>query len=550
VILELDLTEGLAEYVPQDPLVQVLSQGKPTVADTVLALERAARDDRVVALIARVGGGFGYPAKVQELRDVIHDFRGHGKRAIAWVETFGDGYRGTTNYYLATAFDEIHLLPMGSVGLTGLALEAPFVSGALDKLGIEARWDSRREYKNAKNIFTEREFTEPHREALGRIAESQFERIAADVAAARGITAERVQAIAAGTPLGSREALEAGLVDAVGYRDEVYARERERASEDTELLYLNSYLARSPGPEAGSPVVALIYGVGNVVQGKSRFDPITGLTFMGSDSVTAAFRQAMRDEEVRAIVFRIDSGGGSAVASQLMWRETLQAREQGKPVIATMSDVAGSGGYYIAMGADRIVAQPGTITGSIGVVFGKFLTRKFWDELGITFDEVRTHPNASMWNGIRDFTPEQWEYFQSFLDRLYAIFMEGVAEGRGLPIEKVREIAKGRIWTGSDALELGLVDELGGLPVAVRLAKEAAGIDEDTAVELRLFPRPKTPARLLIEQISGKQPSNSEQASTAALAGTLEQLQPLGRLAARLGLIGVPGELELDLPQP
>ena len=550
LILELDLSEGLTEYIPDDPLAKLLSAGQPTVAGTIEALDRAARDDRVVALIARVGTGFGYPAKVQELRDAVLEFRKSGKRAVAWVETFGVGNRGTINYYLATAFDEIQLLPLGSVTFTGLSMEAPFIAGALDKLGIEPRLDSRSEYKSAKNTFTDTEFTEPHRESYTRIAESHFDRIAKDIATARGLSREQIDSIASGNTLGSDQALAAGLIDAVGYRDGVYAGERERAPKDTELFFLDEYLAHTEGAPEGSPVVALIYGVGNVVQGKSRVDPITGATTMGSDTVTDAFRQAVKDEDVRAIIFRIDSGGGSAIASQLMWHETLRAKEQGKPVIASMSDVAGSGGYFIAMGADKIVAQPGTITGSIGVVFGKLITKKFWDGLGITFDEVRTHPNASMWNGTRDFTPDQWDAFQAQLDDIYAQFTEGVAEGRGLPIEKVRELAKGRIWTGSDALELALVDELGGFPAAVRLAKEAAQIDEDTPVELRLFPRPKTTAELVMERLTGERRSNSEEAAVTVAAALLEWLQPAGRIAAQLGLVGAAGELQMDLPRP
>jgi protease-4 len=232
-----------------------------------------------------------------------------------------------------------------------------------------------------------------------------------------------------------------------------------------------------------------------------------------------------------------------------MWRETLRAKEKGKPVVASMSDVAGSGGYFIAMGADKIVAQPGTITGSIGVVGGKLVTKGLWDKLGISFDEVRTHLNASMWNGIREFTPEQWKQLQGWLDGVYQIFTEGVAEGRGLPIEKVQELAKGRIWTGADALELGLVDELGGFPVAIRLAKEASGISQETRVRIRVFPREKTTLELLVELLTGQgTPSSSGDAIAGVLAETLQQLRPLARIASGLGLTPPRGVLEIDLP--
>jgi protease-4 len=548
-ILEADFTKGLVEYVPEEPLARALFQQQASVRNVVEALERGAKDERVVALVARVGTGFVFPAKVQELRDAVLNFRSHGKQAIAFVETFGFGYAGTVNYYLATAFDEIHVMPIGDVTLAGLSLEVPFVRGALDKLGIEPQFDSRWEYKSAMDSLTGTGFTAPGREAYARIVESQFETIAFDVASARGLTLERVNEIAARGTLRSREAFEAGLIDGVSYRDEVLARVHELATGDAERLYLGSYLARLDGPADDAPVIALVYGVGGVSQGKSRYDPIRGSVTMGSDSVAAAFRAAVDDPDVRAILFRIDSGGGSAVASQVMWRETLRAKQEGKPVVASMSDVAGSGGYFIAMGADKIVAQPGTITGSIGVFGGKLITKDFWDKLGIQFEEVKTHPNASMWNSIRHFTPEQREQFGGWLDRVYEIFTEGVAEGRQLPIEKVREIAKGRIWTGSDALELGLVDKLGGFPAAIRLAKQAAGIPHEQQVALRLFPRPKHTVELILEQLTGQATSsNSDSAVGALVADALRHLQPLGATASGIGLVAGRGVLEMQLP--
>lgn len=549
VILEADFTGGLVEHVPEDPFAKVVFQRRGTVRDTLVALERAALDERVDVLIARVGTGFALPGRIQELRDAILDFRSRGKRAIAYVETFGDGYAGTTNYYLATAFDEIHLLPIGQVGLTGLALEVQFLKGMFDKLGIEPEIESRWEYKTAKSAYTDTEFTEPNREAYARIVESQFATIARDIAEARNLPLEQVNEIATHGTLGAKEALAAGLIDGIAYRDEVFERAHAQAPPGAERLYLGNYLTRSEGPADGAPIIAVVVGAGGVVQGKSRYDPLTGSVTMGSDTISEALRDAAADDEVQAIVFRVDSGGGSAVASQVMWRETLRAQEKGKPVIVTMGDVAGSGGYFIAMGADKIVAHPGTITGSIGVLSGKLVTKGLWDKLGVTFDEVQTHPNASMWSGSHPFTPEQHEQLSGSLDRIYEIFTEGVAEGRHLPIEKVLELAKGRIWTGADALELGLVDELGGYPAAIRLAKEAAGIAEEDPVELRLFPRAKTQVQLVMELLTGRggEPSSGD-AATEVLAEAVRQLQPLGRAAEMLGLVPPRGVLEMELP--
>lgn len=549
-ILEADFSNGLIEYVPEDPIAKAMSQRRGTVRGTTLALRRAARDERVHALVARVGGGFRWPGKVQEVRDAVLAFRASGKRAIAYVEDFPFGYAGTTNYYLASAFDEIHMLPIGGVTLAGLALEVQFLRGTLDKLDVEAEIESRWEYKTAASTYTDTELSAPNREAYERIVESQFERIRDDIARDRAIVPEEVDRLAGVGWLSAPEALDAGLVDRISYRDEVFAAVAEQAPEGAERLYLGAYYARSDDPPDDAPVLALVYGVGAVVQGPSRYDPLSGSVTMGSDTVAKALRDASADEDVRAILFRIDSGGGSAVASQIMWRETLRAQQKGKPVIASMSDVAGSGGYYVAMGADKIVAQPGTITGSIGVLAGKLVTKGLWDKLGVSFDGVETHPNAAMWSGTRGFTPEQRARFHGWLDRIYAVFTEGVAEGRNMPLEKVLEVAKGRIWTGADAQELGLVDSLGGFEEAIRLAKEAAGIDADEPVQLRLFPRPKTSAQLLIEQLTGQggEP-NSGEASTALMVGALEALQPLSKLVIEAGLLPRQA-LEMELPIP
>jgi protease-4 len=258
---------------------------------------------------------------------------------------------------------------------------------------------------------------------------------------------------------------------------------------------------------------------------------------MGSATVAGALRDAIEDE-VEAIVFRVDSPGGSYVASDTIWRETIRAKEAGIPVIVTMGNVAGSGGYFVAMAADAIVAQPSTITASIGVLGGKRLTRPAWAKLGLSFDDVSTSANATMWSGGHDYTEYGWSRFQAWLDRVYEDFTSKVAEGRGLPKEKVLEIAKGRVWTGADALELGLVDELGGLTTAIRLAKEAADIPADDGIRLKLYPSPKTP----FQTFFGEGPDNSG-AIRESLVRALQIVQPMARLAREVGLLEQEGAL-------
>jgi protease-4 len=369
---------------------------------------------------------------------------------------------------------------------------------------------------------------------MQKIMDSHFSQIVKGIVEARGISEEQLLKIIDSGPLFGAEAVEAKLVDQLLYRDEVYKKVKAKA-EGAKLLYLEKYLQRVGGPHKKGPTVALIYGVGGVHRGQSEYSAFSGSPSMGSDTISAAFRNAVADKKVKAIVFRVDSPGGSYVASDAIWREVVKAREANKPVIVSMGNVAGSGGYFVSMSATKIVAQPGTITGSIGVVVGKLLTRDFWKEhIGITFDGVKTSENASFWTSTYDYSPEQWQKMQQFLDRVYDDFTTKVAEGRNMEKEKVLSVAKGRIWTGEDAKELGLVDELGGFDMALQLARKEAGIKPDAAITLKIFPRPKR----MIEQLLHRGPDSSEPSAEAIIAEQLlKEMRPLYKMAKEIGLI-------------
>ncbi len=531
-ILEVDFETAVIEYAPPDPVAQLTLKETPSVRDLVEALTTAASDDRVAGLIARVGqGGMGI-AQLQEVRDAVIAFRAAGKPAYAFSETFGEVNTGNASYYLATAFDRIYLQQSGDVNLTGLMAESPFVRGMLEKMGVEPRMDHRHEYKNAKNLFTETEFTAAHREATESLLTSLFDEIVAGMAEGRGLETEKLRELIAAGPHYGQEAVDNGLVDVLAYRDEAYDAIRAEAGEDAKLLYLMPYLERAKRAWSKGDAVALIYGVGGIARGKSQYSPLSGSTTMGSDTVTAAFRAAIRDKSVKAILFRIDCNGGSYVASDAVLREVRRAQEAGKPVIVSMGNVAASGGYFVALSADRIVAQPGTITASIGVVGGKMLTSGMWEKIGMSWDHVETSENASMWAGTHDYSEEEWARYTSWLDRVYEDFTTKVAEGREMPLERIQEIAKGRVWTGAQARELGLVDELGGYAKALELAREAAGLDAGAPVRLKTFPKERTPW----EELMDKGPSSSETAALAALE-LLETVRPAAVMAERLGLI-------------
>jgi protease-4 len=532
-VLELNLEEGVSEDAPETPFARALGRDRPRLRDLVEALGRAGDDDRVAGVVVRLGQGSLAVAHAQELRDALLGFRARKKFALAFAETFfGPNGNGTGSYYLATACDEIWLQPTGDVGLTGLFAETPFIAGTLEKLGLRYHGDSRKEYKNAPNSLTEKRFTPAHREAVERLVTSMFGQIVRGVAASRKLSEDEVRALCDRAPLLAHEALAARLVDKLGYRDEAFGAAKSRAGKHARLLYATRYLARAGRPHAKGPTIALVYGVGTITRGRSSHDPLSGDTSMGSDTVAGALRAAIDDQDVKAILFRVDSPGGSAVASDAIWRETVRAKAAGKPVIVSMSSVAGSGGYWVAMHADRIVAQPATITGSIGVFTGKLLTSGLTDKLGVSFDEAHAGQHAGIWSASRDFSPTEWARVQAILDRIYDDFTTRVAEGRKLPRERVLELAKGRIWTGEDAKAHGLVDELGGFPTALRLAKQAAGIPEKDKVKLKLFPARRTALATLL----GEEPDSSEHGDRAEV--TLESAPGLRAVLRGLGRLG------------
>ncbi|MHC4387249.1 MAG: signal peptide peptidase SppA [Planctomycetota bacterium] len=544
VILEVDFEKPLAEYVPADPLALALMREVTTVRDVVEALERASKDERVLGLVAKIGSAPMGLAVIQEIRDAVTAFTNNEKFAVAYAETFGEFGPGNGAYYLATAFDKIYLQPSGDVGLTGLMYELPFVRGTLDKLRMKPRIDHRKEFKSAKNMFTETEFTEAQREAMETLMNSQFGQIARAIVKTRKVTEEELTAIIDRAPLLGEEAVKAKLVDGLLYRDEVYEKVKSGA-EGAKLLYLGKYLHRAGRPHKDGPTIALIYGVGGVRRGPSEYDALSGSLSMGSETVAAAFREAVANKDVKAIVFRVDSPGGSYVASDTIWREVVNAKEAGKPVVVSMGNVAGSGGYFVAMSATKIVAQPGTVTGSIGVLAGKMLTREFWqDHMGITWDDVRTNKNATLWSGRHDYSPEQWQKLQDLLDRVYEDFTAKVTKGRQMEKEKVLEVAKGRIWTGEDAKERGLVDELGGFDVALRLARTEAGLKPDAAIKLAVYPRPKK----LIETLLKRGPDSSEPGAEIAAANqVLQTIRPLYEMAREIGLVEEQGVLRMPM---
>ncbi|UXA08000.1 signal peptide peptidase SppA [Mycobacterium sp. SMC-2] len=531
-VLELDLRSAPPEAIGFDPLA-IFTGGRPmALRDAVAAIHRAAEDPRVAGLIARVQLAASPPAAVQELREAIAAFTA-AKPSLAWAET----YPGTLSYYLASAFREVWMQPSGSVGLIGFASNATFLRDAFDKAGIEPQFVARGQYKSAANRFTEHGFTAAHREAVTRMLESLQEQAWRAIAESRKLDPEALDALADRAPLLRDDAVAAGLLDRIGFRDEAYARIAELVgvedvSDDTAppRLYLARYAgaARSrlapPRPQVPGrrpkPTLAVVTVDGMIVDGRGgpQFLPL-GVAVAGGDTIGAALREAAADDSVSAIVLRVNSPGGAITASESIWREVTRARKRGKPVVASMGAVAASGGYYVSMGADAIVANPATVTGSIGVITGKLVVRDLLERWGVTSDTVRTNANADAWSIDAPFTPEQQAHREAEADLFYADFVQRVAEARNLTAEAVDRVAQGRIWTGADALERGLVDELGGFHTAVRRAKVLAGLDVDSEVRIVSYP-----SSSLLNMV---RPRASSQPAAASLPDALAAL--LGR---------------------
>ena len=556
-ILELDLTDGIAEGPPTDPVSALLTMRRTRLQDLLDGLRRAAADDRVRVLVVKVGGSRIGLAKVQELRAAVGDFRRSGKLTVAWAESFGDFVRGNLPYYLATGFDRIYLQPSGTLGLTGVAVEQVFLHDALEKLGVDFETARRHEYKSAPDQLTESGFTGPAREATARLAESVTEQLAGAIAAGRGLSVDQVTSLLDRGPFLAPQALAEGLIDGLMYRDEVYDQARSEAGPDATLLYLQRYqrtqslsdLPRRLGssvqgiaPGQHERFVATIYAHGAIRHGRSgRGGPGGG--GMGSDTVAAALRAAGADEGARAVVLRVNSPGGSYTASDVIWREVVKLRAAGKPVVVSMGDVAASGGYFISAPADVIVAQPGTITGSIGVFMGKPVLRELFGRAGVTTDSITDGAgaaSATMFSSSRPFSETEWARINEWLDAVYVDFTQKVASGRRMPAEQVHELARGRVWTGADAIANGLADEAGGLREAIAIARKRAGLPADAPV--RIYPRLSPLDQLRPAESSEAKPAARAQLGMGAFgAGALAALfadgwGPAWRFAAAAGL--------------
>ncbi len=483
--LEVPLAGPIAEIAPPDALVSFLLGTKPlAVHDVWSNLRKAKVDGRIQAVVLRLGLLECDWAKANAVREAILDFRRSGKKVYALIEEAPDF---DMEYFVATACDRIILHPLGWLGINGLGGYVPFLKGALDKFGVRAEFEHVEEYKTAANMFTEKGFTPAHREEMVSYYGDLFAQYVAAAAKARGKTEAEFRALIDRGFFQGEQAKAAGLVDDCLYEDEVQALLR-RDGRTISPVGFEDYTRVKPsslGLENGVHAVALIYAVGTIMTGESLPQ------IMGGATVARWIRTARTDPLVKAIVLRIDSPGGSSVGSDVIWREVALARKV-KPVVVSMSDVAGSGGYWIAMSATKIVAEPQTLTGSIGVLAGKFSIDGLMAKLGVTADRLVFGEKADIFSPFRPFTADERKILKNEILWTYEQFLTRAAEGRGLTRDQVDAVGRGRIWTGRQAKDLKLVDELGGLTMALGIAKKEAGIDADEDVRLDIWPRKRT----------------------------------------------------------
>lgn len=488
MVLTLDLREEMTDQRASNPFAAL--GGGPALLDVITRIDAARTDDAVKGIYIRANT-MGMPAaQAEELRAALAAFRESGKFVVAHVQS--DAMRLSMPGYMAIAdSDEVWLQETSEFQPMGLLAEVTFLAGTLQRYHMQAQFETREDYKTAANTLTQRTFTPAHRESMLSLMNGLYDTMLANIAADRGITPEQARTAIEGTPYTAQRAVELRLIDRIGRPEEAERAALARA-EGAELYPFEDY---KPRPQRGGRVIAVVQGEGAIVSGPEEDDFFGGEQVFNSDRVARALLDASEDEDVAAIVFRVSSPGGSVVASDQVLAALRTAQERGKRVVVSMGDVAASGGYYVSAYADEIVASSATITGSIGVVGGKLIIGPAFDHYLSTNTETLTvgSPMVEMFTGERPFNQAERAVFSAAIDRIYSGFVGLVAEGREMTPEQVRAIAGGRVWTGQQALERGLVDHLGGFQVALGRARALAGIAEDDRVQLRFYPAEESP---------------------------------------------------------
>ncbi|MEM7730834.1 MAG: signal peptide peptidase SppA [Pseudomonadota bacterium] len=540
VVLEIDLRDNLIDS-PVTPTL--FGEDPPSVVAIVRSLERAKTDDDVKGVFIR-GESFGMaPASAEELRLALIDFRGSGKFVVTHAQ--GLGSTSILPYHAISASDEIWLQAGSTVATAGLYSQMPFYRGVLDKIDAQPQFFRHGDYKTAVNSYTETGPTPAQIEARSSLLSAIFDETVENIATDRGLTRDALLRLLGTAPRGAADAVEVGLADRLGYLEEARDHVAELAGdEDTRFESVTDYRAR---PKIGKPVIALIEGQGTILPGESGGDGLfNAATNIGGETLAGNLEDALDDEDVKAVVLRISSGGGSPAASDQIRAAVLRVQAAGKPVVVSMGQYAASGGYYIAAPADHIVALPQTITGSIGIFGGKVALEETFANVGYNIEAIRIGGEyAGAYSADEPFTEAQAEAYARDIERMYEDFLAVVAEGRDMTRDEVFAVAERRVWTGTQALERDLVDELGGFDTALAAAKRLAEIDADADVHIKRFPRPKSREEMFNELLSGSAAVGSDLEALSAVMRKPE-VQALLRAREALGTQGQ--EMQAQLP--
>jgi len=521
-VLYLEFKDAIREVSPQVSFMDPFAARQPTVADYVKAIDAAADDGRIKGIVARMYNGDFSMAHVQEIRMAMQRFKARGKWSKIYSTSYGEGGGGIGRFYLASVFGERWMQPMGIVSISGVRAEVPFLRGVLDKVGIQPQFFQRKEYKSAYESVTRNEMSDQNREMMGDIVGGMKEIILRDVPADLGMDVAAFEALVDKGLFTSEAALAAGLITDLNYVD-LMADQIETdllgdpESEETLFVGVGAYLtamnlddagaakpsllAKAKQEASGKPQIAVVYAVGAIMSTNGEERAKNGIA--AAEVIAPILHSAAKDDLVKAVVLRIDSPGGSPSASETILRAVEKVKQHGKPVIVSMGPTAASGGYWIAASADRIFAMPSTLTGSIGVVGGKVAAQELWNNLGVNWDySVSWGENAGIWSFNTPFSESEAAQFELMLDHVYDSFVSRVAKGRGMSVEAVDAVAKGRVWTGQQAMQRGLVDELGGLVEAVNYAAVQIGEEDLSGVDIVTLPRPKTFSEQIVDLLA------------------------------------------------
>ena len=490
-LLTVDFDEAFSETKENDIMAELAGIQNQNFFDLLKAINVAAADDRVKALVGKISVSSLGLAQIQDLRQTILNFKKSGKKTYLYAPSFGAFGRGTKEYYLASVFDEIAIAPNSEVGITGIGIEVPFFRAVLDKIGIKPEFYSRYEYKTAMNSFTQNKMSLPFKAEMQKLGDGIFNRMVADIAESRKLSISEVKNLINRAPLSSSEALKAKLVDIIAFKQDYL--DVLQTYHKAELFDLALYEGNILNNKKGTPSIALLVIDGVIAEGTSAADSLQNEFVTGSDTVLAQLKEIEKDKNVKALVIRVNSPGGGYNAANEIWHGIEQLKQKKKiPVVVSMGDYAASGGYFVAIAGDKIVAEPSTITGSIGVLGGKVVLQGLWQKLGVNWEKIAFGKNAGILSANTPFSESEKDIFNKSLDDIYSDFTSKVAKARNLSPQQMNQVARGRVWLGEQALPLKLVDALGGIETALGLAQAASSIKPDEKIRIEFYPKEKS----------------------------------------------------------